>query len=125
VPLQNRVTPFGQLIATPARGTLMGNRGCLHDAERLADGRTKRTYTERLARLPAGAMVADADGKAYLLQDGALAHWTPAGYAARLRPPAETRLAVRSIVRALARGYPVGVHASAHGPGGAARAREG
>lgn len=28
---QNRVTPFGALIRTPARGTLMGNRGCLHD----------------------------------------------------------------------------------------------
>jgi hypothetical protein len=28
---QNRVTPFGTLIATDARGTLMGNRGCLHD----------------------------------------------------------------------------------------------
>jgi hypothetical protein len=25
--LQNRVTPFGKLIAAPARGTLMGNRG--------------------------------------------------------------------------------------------------
>lgn len=35
MPLQNRVTPFGELIATPARGTLMGNRGGrLHDAER-------------------------------------------------------------------------------------------
>ena len=32
MPRQNRVTPFGNLIATPARGTLMGNRGCLHDA---------------------------------------------------------------------------------------------
>ncbi len=30
-PLQNRVTPFGELIATEARGLLMGNRGCLHD----------------------------------------------------------------------------------------------
>ena len=28
---QNRVTPFSTLIATPARGTLTGNRGCLHD----------------------------------------------------------------------------------------------
>ena len=28
---QNRGTPFGDIIATPARGTLMGNRGCLHD----------------------------------------------------------------------------------------------
>ena len=33
-PLQNRVTPFGDLIATPARGTLMGNRGRLHDLDR-------------------------------------------------------------------------------------------
>ena len=31
MPRQNRVDPFGQLIATSARGTLMGNRGCLHD----------------------------------------------------------------------------------------------
>lgn len=30
-PLQNRVTPFGELVATPARGTLMGNRGIMHD----------------------------------------------------------------------------------------------
>ena len=27
MPLQNRVYPFGELFATPARGTLMGNRG--------------------------------------------------------------------------------------------------
>jgi len=27
MPLQNRVDPFGELIATPARGTLFGNRG--------------------------------------------------------------------------------------------------
>jgi hypothetical protein len=25
------VTPFGEIIATSARGTLLGNRGCLHD----------------------------------------------------------------------------------------------
>ena len=31
-PRQNRVDPFGRLIAAAARGTLMGNRGCLHDA---------------------------------------------------------------------------------------------
>lgn len=28
--LQNRVTPFGEIIAHPARGLLMGNRGILH-----------------------------------------------------------------------------------------------
>lgn len=33
MPKQNRVTPWGDIIATPARGTLMGNRGCLHDAQ--------------------------------------------------------------------------------------------
>lgn len=31
MPRQNRVTPWGTIIATPERGTLMGNRGCLHD----------------------------------------------------------------------------------------------
>jgi hypothetical protein len=30
MPLQNRVTPFGKIISDPARGSLMGNRGCLH-----------------------------------------------------------------------------------------------
>jgi hypothetical protein len=31
MPRQNRVTPYGTIIATPERGTLMGNRGLLHD----------------------------------------------------------------------------------------------
>lgn len=31
MPLQNRVTPFSELVADPARGLLYGNRGCLHD----------------------------------------------------------------------------------------------
>jgi hypothetical protein len=30
-PLQNRVTPFGEIVASTARGGLMGNRGILHD----------------------------------------------------------------------------------------------
>jgi hypothetical protein len=33
MPLQNRVTPLGELVADPARGLVYGNRGCLHDAE--------------------------------------------------------------------------------------------
>jgi hypothetical protein len=32
VPLQNRVTPLGELVADPGRGLVYGNRGCLHDA---------------------------------------------------------------------------------------------
>ena len=34
MPLQNRVTPFGTIVAVPERGTLMGNRGILHDESR-------------------------------------------------------------------------------------------
>jgi hypothetical protein len=30
----NRVTPFGEVVALDQRGTLMGNRGCLHRAPR-------------------------------------------------------------------------------------------
>ena len=29
--LQNRVTPFGDIVAAPYRGALMGNRGIIHD----------------------------------------------------------------------------------------------
>ena len=38
--LRNRVTPLGELIASPRRGTVYGNRGCLHDAE----GSIRRRY---------------------------------------------------------------------------------
>lgn len=31
MPLQNRVLPTGEIVAHPARGTFMGNRGILHD----------------------------------------------------------------------------------------------
>ncbi|MGI9465152.1 MAG: hypothetical protein ACR2OM_14495 [Aestuariivirgaceae bacterium] len=41
MPLQNRVTPFGEIIADPARGTFMGNRG-----GRFHDPKTK-TLTRR------------------------------------------------------------------------------
>lgn len=34
MPLQNRVTPFGEIVAEPWHGRLMGNRGMLHDAGR-------------------------------------------------------------------------------------------
>ena len=43
MPLQNRVTPLGELIADPARGLVYGNRGCLHDA----DGRIHRRFDRR------------------------------------------------------------------------------
>jgi hypothetical protein len=40
MPLQNRVTPLGELIADPGRGLVYGNRGCLHDEA----GRIRRRY---------------------------------------------------------------------------------
>jgi hypothetical protein len=45
MPLQNRVTPFGELISTSARGTLMGNRGGkFHAANRTL---TRRRWASR------------------------------------------------------------------------------
>jgi hypothetical protein len=43
IPLQNRVTPLGELVAHPARGLVYGNRGCLHDAQ----GRIRRRAPTR------------------------------------------------------------------------------
>jgi hypothetical protein len=34
MPLQNRVTPFGDIVALESRGLVMGNRGVLHDDAR-------------------------------------------------------------------------------------------
>ena len=43
MPLQNRVTPLGDLVADAARGLVYGNRGCLHDET----GRIRRRYAGR------------------------------------------------------------------------------
>jgi hypothetical protein len=45
MPLQNRVTPLGDIVAAPERGLFIGNRGIIHDAET----RTllKRRWTSR------------------------------------------------------------------------------
>jgi hypothetical protein len=85
-------------------------------AERVEGKAGKRTYGERLSGLPAGVMVADDAGHPYLVREGSLARWTPGGY----RRPVPRRAAAtfrvltpRSIVRAIAHGYPVEVHRSA------------
>lgn len=43
MPLQNRVTPLGELVADSARGLVYGNRGCLHDD----GGNIRRRYSGR------------------------------------------------------------------------------
>lgn len=40
MPRQNRVTPFGDIVATAERGAFLGNRGILHDTE----GRIQRAW---------------------------------------------------------------------------------
>jgi hypothetical protein len=57
MPLQNRVTPFGAIRALPERGTLMGDRGIVHDGairmgERLAaEWRAPRRVNAAMAAL--------------------------------------------------------------------------
>jgi hypothetical protein len=43
MPLCNRATPLGEVIADPARGLVYANRGCLHDEH----GRLRRRYNGR------------------------------------------------------------------------------
>ncbi len=204
--LQNRVTPFGELIATPSRGTLMGNRGCLHDeqkrirrlfacrrwiicvlefrgrhrtvmspgrytelffldeatalaaghrpcaecqheryrmfreiwssanadligaslpsadevdrvlhSERVDGERRKRYYAARVSDLPPGVLVADNEGRPYLVLDQRLARWEPGGYSGSIPKPGGVMFHVltpKSIVRAIEHGYPVMTHPS-------------
>ena len=43
MPRRNRVTPFGEIVAVPERGTFMGNRGVLHDEI----GNIRRVWKEK------------------------------------------------------------------------------
>ena len=43
MPLQNRVTPLGEIVAHPARGLVYGNRGCIHDDQ----GRIRNRHPTR------------------------------------------------------------------------------
>ena len=91
--------------------------GALH-AERVSPGGGKRMFAERLSRLPSGVMVADGEGQPCLLLDGALLPWTPGGYGPALPAPESEVFQVLtppSIVRAIARGYPIDIHSSAKG----------
>ena len=44
MPLQNRVLPTGEIVAHPARGLFVGNRGRLHTAERVLGSRRWTTH---------------------------------------------------------------------------------
>lgn len=82
--------------------------------ERLGIDGTKATYRARLESLPSGAMLARG-GEAYVVRPHGARLWTASGYLpAALAHDAEVDvLTPRSIVRLLALGLPVQVHASA------------
>src|SRR5262245_16885312 len=83
--------------------------------ERLGPGRTKRTYRDRLSRLPAGVMVADDEHRAFLIHERGLLLWTSGGYAAQEHRAQHIEVSVLtppSVVRAIERGLPVGLHGS-------------
>ena len=42
MPLQNRVNPDGEICFSSARGTLMGNRGCIHNSQKEIVATSKR-----------------------------------------------------------------------------------
>jgi len=50
MPLRNRVTPYGEIVAVPERGTLTGNRGVLHgdDGTHRRDWQVRRWIACRL-----------------------------------------------------------------------------
>src|SRR5262249_24546607 len=102
----------GQAITSPV--TASGLDVILH-GERHPPRPQRGTYEEELGRVPAGAMVV-LDAEPFLVQPGRLLPWAPEGYGAAITRPADARVAVltpRSVVNALAQGYPVGIHASA------------
>ncbi len=85
-------------------------------AERL-DGKAKRTHPAAFGGLPDGAMTT-VDERPCLVRSGTLLHWTPGGYTDRVAITADTEvrlLTPRSVVRAIAAGYPVQVHSTAEG----------
>jgi hypothetical protein len=90
MPLQNRVTPLGELVATPERGLVYGNRGRLHDdhGEIRREWQLKRWISCRLefrGRYRAGGPMAPGRYTGLFFLDEATA------FAAGHRPCAECR----------------------------------
>ena len=56
MPLQNRVTPLGDLVAEPGRGLVYGNRGCLHDERGRIRGGSTASAGSRAGSASAGGI---------------------------------------------------------------------
>ncbi len=103
--LQNRVDPHGQLQAVSARGTFMGNRGRLHNAERQIVSRWKIrpwiTCALGFKGLKRGLMAPNSYTELFFLDE-------PTAYAAGHRPCAECRRpAYKLFKEAWAKAFPL------------------
>lgn len=84
--------------------------------QRCPVGGTRVTYPARSRDLPDGVFIARDDGY-WLLHNGELRLWTPAGYTiTRKAPETAAVLTPRSTVDAIRAGYRPGVHISADSP---------
>ncbi len=96
-------------------GTMANMDAVLH-SERIGRDGVQRRWEARLSELPDGAMVVVGDPHAaFLLQQGCLYLWSPAGYVERRTIPSGrtvTVLTPPSVTRVLAAGYRPVVHPS-------------
>jgi hypothetical protein len=110
-------------LAGGARPTALRLDAALHQ-ERTGQAERSAKLPRVAGGLPDGTFMATDDDHAYLVLGGHLLLWTPAGYK---RPAGAGEPAGRgfrlltpaSVVRALAAGYPAGIHPSARHPGAA------
>ena len=75
MPLQNRVTPFGEIVAVSERGSFMGNRGRIHNEQRTLETRhwdlieatrKRRMHFQRLTRRRPGLVALLGDSEVQL-----------------------------------------------------------
>ena len=95
----------------------MSNMDAILHSERIGRDGMQCRWEARLSELPDGAIViVDDPQAAFLLHQGALCLWSPAGYVEKRAVPSEqsvTVLTPPSVTRALAAGYRPAVHRSA------------
>ena len=78
--LQNRINPEGEICRSSARGTLMGNRGCLHNDAREIVARSKRdawvTCLTEVKGIKRRVMGAGNYTELFFLDGGRLCRWS-------------------------------------------------
>src|SRR3984957_11096511 len=106
---------WAQALALPAKPAADDIDRVLHQERRLAEG-ARVTYPAPLRELPGGVFI-ERDGESWLVSDGGLRRWTPAGYTDRIDPfdgPAAV-LTPRATVAAIRAGYHPLLHPSESG----------